>query len=174
MELRENGGASFSFTGETMSSHDNRVELADGADGRPERRDPYGQPAALTYYKHHDYDVALSKYALDRVADIVGNAGGILRSHRPQGLSNPGYGHNHGTLRAGRDRAASVLDADCQSHQVAGLYVVDAAFMPTAGASNPSLTMIANAYRVCDTIPRPDAPAARKIEPVVEFTRISA
>lgn len=27
--------------------------------------------------------------------------------------------------------------------------------MPTAGASNPSLTMIANAYRVCDNIPEP-------------------
>jgi choline dehydrogenase-like flavoprotein len=78
-----------------------------------------------------------------------------MRVNKPQTPSNPGYGHNHGTLRAGRDRAASVLDENCQSHQVEGLYVVDAAFMPTAGASNPSLTMIANAYRVCDGIPKP-------------------
>lgn len=154
VELRENGGVSFSFTGETMSMHDNRVEIADGKNGRPDRRDPYGQPVALTYYKHHDYDLALSKYALDRVAQIIGNAGGVLRVNKPQTPSNPGYGHNHGTLRAGRDRAASVLDENCQAHQVEGLYVVDAAFMPTAGASNPSLTMIANAYRVCDQIPK--------------------
>jgi choline dehydrogenase-like flavoprotein len=155
VELRENGGVSFSFTGETMSMHDNRVEIADGKNRRPERLDPYGQPVALTYYRHHDYDLALSKYALDRVAEIVGNAGGVLRVNRPQTVSNPGYGHNHGTLRAGRDRGASVLDETCQAHQVEGLYVVDAAFMPTAGASNPSLTMIANAYRVCDRIPKP-------------------
>lgn len=152
VELRENGGVSFSFTGETMSMFDNRVELADGKDGRPLRVDPYGQPVALTYYQHHDYDLALSKYCLGRVKDIIGNAGGELRLDRPQSRANPGYGHNHGTLRAGTDRAKSVLDADCQFHQVDGLWVLDAAFMPTAGASNPSLTMIANAYRVCERI----------------------
>jgi choline dehydrogenase-like flavoprotein len=32
---------------------------------------------------------------------------------------------------------------------VKGLYAIDVSFMPTAGASNPSITMIANAYRVC-------------------------
>lgn len=155
IELRENGGVSFSFTGETMSKYDNRVELADGLGGRPLKTDPYGQPVALTYYQHHPYDLALSAYALDRVANIVGNAGGELRVNRPQTLANPGYGHNHGSLRAGTDRGASVLDANCQAHEVEGLYVIDAAFMPTAGASNPSLTMIANAYRVCDHIPEP-------------------
>lgn len=155
VELRENGGVSFSFTGETMSLFDNRVEIADGKNGRPECLDPYDQPVALTYYRHHDYDVELSKYALGRVAEIIGNAGGVLRVNRPQEFSNLGYGHNHGTLRAGSDRAESVLDENCQTHQVEGLYVVDASFMPTAGASNPSLTMIANAYRVCDRIPKP-------------------
>ena len=150
VEMRENGGVSFSFTGETMSLWDNRVEIADGKDGRPERLDPYGQPVALTFYQHHDYDMALSKYCLGRVKDIIGNAGGELRIDRPQARANPGYGHNHGTLRAGLDRSKSVLDGDCQFHQVAGLWVLDAAFMPTAGASNPSLTMIANAYRVCE------------------------
>lgn len=152
VELRENGGASFSFTGETMSIWDNRVEIADGSDGRPTRVDPYGMPLAVTYYQHHDYDLALSKYCLDRVSAIMEAAGGIRRVYSPQDRRNPGYGHNHGTLRAGTDRGASVLDRDCQFHQVEGLWVVDASFMPTAGASNPSLTMIANAYRVCDSI----------------------
>lgn len=152
IEMREEGGVSFSFTGETMSLYDNRVELADGKDGRPLRLDPFKQPVALTYYQHHDYDLALSRYCLDRVKNIIGNAGGQLRVDRPQSRANPGYGHNHGTLRAGVDRSKSVLDADCQFHQVEGLWVLDAAFMPTAGASNPSLTMIANAYRVCERL----------------------
>jgi choline dehydrogenase-like flavoprotein len=47
-----------------------------------------------------------------------------------------------------------VLDAECQSHTVRGLYVLDSAFMPTAGASNPSITLIANAYRVCERVPK--------------------
>ena len=79
-------------------------------------------------------------------------AGGELRRSEPQGRTNTGYGHNHGTLRAGADRSTSVLDPNCQSWDIQGLYVLDAAWMPTAGASNPGLTTIANAYRVCELI----------------------
>lgn len=146
-ELRSNGGVSFSFTGETISLYDNRVELD------PDVKDPWGVPVARTYYKHHAYDIALSKYALEKVVQVMVDAGGTLHSMRPQGAANQGYGHVHGTLRAGKDPGASVLDADCQSQTVKGLYVLDAAFMPTAGASNPTLTQIANAYRVCEKVP---------------------
>jgi choline dehydrogenase-like flavoprotein len=133
----------FSFTGETMSSYDNRVEL------HPTRVDPWGMPLAQVHYTHHAYDLAISEYCLRRVCDVMESAGGVLRKFDPQKSANEGYGHNHGTLRAGKDPGASVLDADCQSHTVRGLYVLDAAFMPTAGATNPTLTQIANAYRVC-------------------------
>lgn len=106
-------------------------------------------PVARVNYKHHDYDLAISKYCMDRVCQIMVEAGGELRKFEPQAAVNEGYGHNHGTLRAGRDPWASVLDENCESHTVKGLYVLDSAFMPTAGASNPTLTQIANAYRVC-------------------------
>jgi choline dehydrogenase-like flavoprotein len=72
----------------------------------------------------------------------------------PQDAANPGYGHVHGSLRAGKDSGASVLDVECESHEVRGLTVLDAAWMPTAGASNPSLTLLANAYRVCERMPK--------------------
>ncbi len=143
VEMRNQGGVMFSFTGETMSTYDNRVELD------PNVRDPWGMPVARVFYKHHDYDLVLSKYALDRVCQIMTDAGGEVRKLDPQKVENEGYGHNHGSLRAGRDPGASVLDVNCQSHTVKGLYVLDCAFMPTAGASNPTLTQIANAYRVC-------------------------
>jgi choline dehydrogenase-like flavoprotein len=145
LELREQGGVSFSFTGETMSVYDNRVELD------PDVKDPWGLPAARTHYRHHPYDIAISKYCLDRVVEVMAASGGELRKLEPQPEANEGYGHNHGTLRAGRDPGASVLDANCESHVVKGLHVLDCAFMPTAGASNPTLTQIANAYRVCLT-----------------------
>ena len=145
-ELREQGGVFFSFTGEAMSLYDNRVELD------PEVKDPWGLPAARTFYRHHQYDLDLSRYALDRVADIMTAAGGELRKYDPQAEENPGYGHVQGTLRAGTDPGASVLDADCQSHTVSGLWVLDAAWMPTSGASNPTMTLLANAYRVSEGI----------------------
>jgi choline dehydrogenase-like flavoprotein len=143
VELRNQGGVQFSFTGETMSVYDNRVELD------PAVTDPWGMPVARTYYQHHPYDVAISDYCLKRVCEIMTDAGGEVRKLEVQGTANEGYGHNHGTLRAGADPDASVLDPACQSHTVKGLYVLDSAFMPTAGASNPTLTQIANAYRVC-------------------------
>jgi choline dehydrogenase-like flavoprotein len=149
-ELRNQAGVSFSFTGDAMSLYDNRVELD------PIQKDPWGYPVAKTFYRHHDWDIALSKFALQHVTEIVEAVRGQVRTSEPQQAANPGYGHVHGSLRAGLNPDTSVLDANCQSHSIEGLYVVDASFMPTAGASNPSLTLIANALRVCESIPSPD------------------
>jgi len=148
-EIRKQGGVSVSFTGDAMSLYDNRVELD------PVVKDPWGLPVAKTFYKHDKWDLDMSKLALDRVRQAVENVGGVLRKLEPQDEANPGYGHVHGALRAGTDRGKSVLNENCESHEVEGLYVLDAAWMPTAGASNPSLTLIANAYRVCEKIPQP-------------------
>ncbi len=61
-----------------------------------------------------------------------------------------GVGHQNGTCRMGSDPATSVLDTNCKAHELDNLYVVDASFFPSAGAVNPSLTIIANAIRVAD------------------------
>ena len=148
-EIRSQGGVNVSFTGDAMSIYENRVELD------PVVKDPWGLPVAKTFYKHDTWDVEMSKYALNRVREAVENAGGVLRKFEPQDEANPGYGHVHGALRAGTDRGQSVLNGNCESHEVEGLYVLDAAWMPTAGASNPSLTLIANAYRVSEKITKP-------------------
>jgi choline dehydrogenase-like flavoprotein len=145
-ELRCQGGVSFSFTGDAISVADNRVELD------PITKDPWGLPVAKTFYVHHPWDLDLSKYALGVVADMMVSAGGEVRKVEPQTAANIGYGHVHGALRAGIDPGQSVLDWNCQSHTVRGLYVLDASFMPTAGASNPSITLIANAFRVCEKV----------------------
>jgi choline dehydrogenase-like flavoprotein len=44
------------------------------------------------------------------------------------------------------------LDKNCKAHGLANLFVVDASFMPRAGAMNPSLTIAANALRVAPAI----------------------
>jgi choline dehydrogenase-like flavoprotein len=62
------------------------------------------------------------------------------------------YGHPCGTCRFGDERASSVLDRDCRTHDLENLYVVDASFMPRSGAINPSLTIAANALRVAPQI----------------------
>jgi choline dehydrogenase-like flavoprotein len=61
-----------------------------------------------------------------------------------------GVAHQNGTIRFGRDPAASALDPTCRAHDVDNLYVVDASFFPSSGAVNPALTIMANALRVGD------------------------
>ncbi|MFV0432643.1 MAG: FAD-dependent oxidoreductase [Leucobacter sp.] len=56
--------------------------------------------------------------------------------------------HQCGTVVAGTDPKASVLDADCRMHDVENTYVVDASFFPSSAALNPALTIAANALRV--------------------------
>jgi choline dehydrogenase-like flavoprotein len=59
-----------------------------------------------------------------------------------------GVAHQAGTCRFGTDPATSVLDVNCKAHELDNLYVVDASFMPSIGAVNPALTIMANAIRV--------------------------
>ena len=59
-----------------------------------------------------------------------------------------GVAHQAGTCRFGTDPATSVLDLNCKAHELDNLYVVDASFMPSIGAVNPGLTIMANAIRV--------------------------
>jgi choline dehydrogenase-like flavoprotein len=63
-----------------------------------------------------------------------------------------GTAHQAGTARFGTDPATSVLDVTCRAHDLDNLYVVDGSFMPSIGAVNPTLTIIANALRVGDHI----------------------
>ena len=55
--------------------------------------------------------------------------------------------HQCGTARMGADPATSVVDPWCRSHEVAGLWVVDASVLPTSAAVNPALTVAALALR---------------------------
>ena len=60
--------------------------------------------------------------------------------------------HQCGTIRFGTDPATSALDPFCRAHDHPNLFVVDASFMPSSAAVNPSLTVAAQALRVADHI----------------------
>lgn len=65
---------------------------------------------------------------------------------------NKRIAHAAGTLRAGKDPATSVINADCLVHSISNLYVTDASFFPSSGGTNPGLTIAANGLRVADKI----------------------
>lgn len=69
--------------------------------------------------------------------------------------------HQCGTVRFGDDPATSVLDALCRAHDLDNLYVVDGSFFPSSAASNPALTIAAQALRVADHLQGRDGATAR-------------
>ena len=58
--------------------------------------------------------------------------------------------HQCGTARFGTDPKTSVLDPFCKVWDVDNLYVVDASFLPSSTAFNPSLTIAAQAARTAE------------------------
>lgn len=64
------------------------------------------------------------------------------------------YGHPCGTCVMSDDSFTGVVDRDCRAHGIDNLFITDASFMPSSAATNPSLTIAANALRVSSQIDR--------------------
>jgi len=64
----------------------------------------------------------------------------------------PATNHELGGCRMGSDPRRSVVNADCRSHDVPNLYVVDGSVFPSASEKNPTHTIMALAARTADGI----------------------
>jgi choline dehydrogenase-like flavoprotein len=60
--------------------------------------------------------------------------------------------HPLGTARMGRSPSKSVVGPDHQTHDVAGLYIVDGSSVPTSLGVNPQITIMAMATRAAEKI----------------------
>jgi len=58
--------------------------------------------------------------------------------------------HPLGTCRMGADPRRSVVDSNCQSHDVKGLFVIDGSVMPTSLGVNPQVTILSIAEKSAD------------------------
>jgi len=58
--------------------------------------------------------------------------------------------HEHGTCRMGDDPKRSALNRFNQMHEVKNLFVVDGSAFPTSTEKNPTLTILAMAWRATD------------------------
>ncbi len=112
----------------------------------PEVRDKWGIPSARITVAHHPYDRAAADVLHDRGLEI-------LKALEPDETWSP-YPFSEsmilqcGTCRFGTDPRESVLDRDCRAHEVPNLYVVDGSFMPNPGGVPPTMTIMANSFRV--------------------------
>lgn len=60
--------------------------------------------------------------------------------------------HQVGTIRMGADRTSAVVDAECRAFDVANLFVVSTAVLPTSGQANPTLTAVQLGLRLADRL----------------------
>jgi choline dehydrogenase-like flavoprotein len=75
----------------------------------------------------------------------------VLEPDGAQWPSSVGGGWHHmGTTRMHADPKQGVVDPNCRVHGLANLSVAGAAVFPTAGAANPTLTLVALSLRLSD------------------------
>jgi choline dehydrogenase-like flavoprotein len=129
-----------------MPQHDNRVDLD------PSVTDAWGFPVARITLKTHENDLAQGRFLVDRCGEILEASGAKTVDKVYPTRVTGNCSHQHGTTRMGTDPDTSVLNATCRAHEVQNLFVVDGGPLPTATGANPTLTMMANAWRVADHI----------------------
>jgi choline dehydrogenase-like flavoprotein len=112
----------------------NRVTLA-------EEKDQHGLPVANFSYSQCDNDKALAQAAQSVMEGILHAAGAdeVITVQR--------YAHLVGGARMARDERHGVVDQSGRSFAVPNLYITDGSVLPTQGAANPALTIMAVAAR---------------------------
>ena len=129
-----------------MPQHTNRVELDETV------KDAWGLSVARITNKIHQNDLAMGRWVIDHNAEIL-EAAGARKTYKVYPTRITGNcSHQHGTTRMGDDPATSVLNKWCQAHEVDNLFVVDGGPFPTGTGANPTLTIMANAWRVAEHI----------------------
>jgi choline dehydrogenase-like flavoprotein len=124
---------------EYLPQAENRVTLA-------EQTDRYGLPVAQFTYSLCDNDQALLDDARDLQAQILEAAGAA------EVITIDRTAHLIGGARMSARPEDGVVDSDLRSWAIPNLYVVDGSVLPTQGAANPALTIMAVAARAADRL----------------------
>jgi choline dehydrogenase-like flavoprotein len=132
----------FWLTTEDLPLPDNRVTL--GADGQ----------INLAYTPTNLEAHRRLKAKFEGLLDAIQCSDQVLENYSYRGgrLGIAGVAHQNGTIRFGSDPASSALDLDCKLHELDNVYVADSSFFVSSTAVNPTLTIIANALRVAETV----------------------
>ncbi|HEX3805816.1 MAG TPA: GMC family oxidoreductase [Gaiellaceae bacterium] len=118
---------------------ENRVTLAD-------ETDRFGVPVAQFNYSQCENDKAVINYATQTLAEIWDGA------NAQETLTIDRYAHLVGGARMGFSPDDSVVDASHRVWDVDNLFVVDGSVLPTQGAANPALTIMALADRCAELL----------------------
>ncbi len=113
-------------------------------------KDKWGSAVAKVRVGYHDHDLVVGNYLVNKAETVLKQM--YTRNISSSVSGSPPANLVAGGCRFGNDPATSVLNADCQAHDVDNLYVSDGSFMPTGGSVPYTWTIYANAFRVADII----------------------
>lgn len=117
----------------------------------PSSVDKWGRPAIRVTYRDHPDDLKMAGFLQDQAMNIFDAAGATKTWRHPLQPTNGGE-HLLGTCRMGDDPASSVIDRDHRSHDVPNLFICDGSSFVTSGRGQPTMTIMALAFRAADRI----------------------
>jgi len=110
-------------------------------------KDHWGIPVARLSGNRHPHTLDVARFMGAKAEAWLKEAGAIQTWQRVPGQGLSAGQHQAGTCRMGDDAKTSVVNRNCQLHDVDNVYVIDASVHVTNGGFNPVLTILANAYR---------------------------
>lgn len=116
----------------------------------PEVKDKWGRPALRTTFMNHPDDLATMKFFMERSMELMDAAGAIQKVGSYDEHGQTGGVHLLGTCRMGDDPATSVVDRYNRAHDVPNLFMVDGSSLVTSGRGQPTMTIMALAFRAAD------------------------
>jgi choline dehydrogenase-like flavoprotein len=142
----------FSGRGEMIPNEDSYCEID------PNTVDRWGIPVLRFHFQWSDHEILQVKHMQETFRELIETLGGTPTSSMPSRES--GYGilaggriiHELGVTRMGDDPATSVVNANCQAHEVRNLFVADGGPFVTNGDKNPTWTILALAMRTSEYI----------------------
>lgn len=141
----------FHGRGEMIPNNESYCEINSGV------VDQWGIPTLRFHFKWSDEEIFMARHMQETFQEIVHAAGGeVVESFGAEqrwGISHGGEGiHEVGGARMGDDPKTSVLNPNCQAWDCENLFVADGAPFVGNSDKNPTLTIMALAWRTSDSV----------------------
>ncbi len=118
----------------------------------PNVQDKWGRPAIRCTYMDHQDDIATMRWFYEKSLELMEAAGGTNIGGFYAEDGQEGNVHLLGTCRMGVDPSTSVIDANHRTHDVPNLFLCDGSSLVTSGRGQPTMTIMALAFRAADMI----------------------
>jgi choline dehydrogenase-like flavoprotein len=124
----------------------------------PTVTDKFGIPVLRFHWQWSDHEIDQAGHMHRTFRELISEMGGTVTAAIPSrenrhGISTGGsIIHELGCAIMGSDRSKSVVNANCQTHDVRNLFVADGAPFVSQPDKNPTWTILALSWRTSDFI----------------------